>query len=91
VLGTHVAGQKITAVLLRVKASSDGDPCMIVAIPEKVLPAHFTQRGDRVWLRGSLCSDPSPERKALHFVQARHLEVTKMAKTAMMAGKGGAP
>jgi hypothetical protein len=85
VLSTHVAGGRISGILLKVKASAEGDPLMIVVVPERVLPAHSVQRGDRVWLRGFLCSDPSPEKKALHFVQARHFEVTKRAKTAMMA------
>jgi hypothetical protein len=89
VLSTHVVSHRITGILLKVKVTND-DPCAIVVVPEKVLPADFTQRGDRLWVRGYLCSDPSPERKALHFIQARHLDVTKRAKsTAMMAGKGG--
>jgi hypothetical protein len=92
VLGTHVAGHKIAGVLLRVNASSEGDPLVIVIVPEKVLPAHFTPRGDRLWIRGCLCSNPSPEKKALHFVLARHLDVTKSVNsTTMMAGKGGPP
>jgi len=89
VLQTHLVRQHITGILLKVKVT-DEDPLVIVVVPETALAADFTQRGDRLWVRGYLCSDPSPEKKALHFIQARHLHVTKRAKSAaMMAGKGG--
>jgi hypothetical protein len=90
VLGVHVVRQHITGILLRIKVTDD-DPCVIAIVPMHPLPKDFTQRGDRVWVRGRLASDPAPEKKALHYVEAVHIDVVKRANsTAMMAGKGGA-
>jgi hypothetical protein len=76
VLGVHVRQQRITGILLKIKVSDD-DPCVIAITPARPLPKDFTQRGDRLWVRGRLASYPTPERKALHYIEAQHLEVVR--------------
>jgi hypothetical protein len=76
VLGTHVVHHRITGILLRVKVTDD-DPCVIAITPVRPLPKAFTQRCDRLWVRGRLACHPSPERKSWHFIEAIHLEVVR--------------
>jgi hypothetical protein len=78
VLSVHVVRQQITALLLRIKAADD-DPCVIAITPVHPLPRNFTQRGDRLWVRGRLACDPGPERKSMHFIEALHLEAVRRA------------
>jgi hypothetical protein len=76
VLQTHIVRQHITGILLKVKAADDA-PLIIAITPVRPLPQDFTQRGDRLWAKGRLCSSPVPEKKALHFVEALHLAVVR--------------
>src|SRR6266403_1069621 len=86
VLQTHVVRHHISGILVKVRVTDD-DPLVIVVVPPTPLLVGSIERGCRVWIRGYLCADPEPSRKALHYVQARHLDVVKKSNsTAMMAG-----
>jgi hypothetical protein len=69
----HVVRHQLTAILLTV--ATGGDPLRIIVVPRTAPPA--VQRGDTLWVRGRLACDPTPERKALHFIDAAHIEVVK--------------
>jgi hypothetical protein len=69
----HVTHSRITAILLTV--ATGGDPLRIIVVPRASRPT--VQRGDVLWCRGRLACDPAPQRKALHFIDAAHVEVVK--------------
>jgi hypothetical protein len=69
----HTAHHHLTAILLTV--ATGGDPLKIIVVPRASPPA--VQRGDTLWVRGRLACDPAPQRKALHFIDAAHVEVVK--------------
>ena len=69
-----------TAFLLRI---DDGavKPCRIVVWPPPGMSLEL-QKGDRVWLRGAAHYEDVPGRRALHFIQATHLEyASHLART----------
>jgi hypothetical protein len=69
----HVTHTHITAILLT--CATGGDPLRIIVVPRASPPA--VQRGDTLWVRGRLACDPAPQRKALHYIEAAHIEVVK--------------
>ena len=73
----HVTQRQLTAILLMV--ATGGDPLKIIVCPRSPPPA--MQRGDTLWVRGRLACDPAPERKALHFIDAVHVDVVKKWRT----------
>jgi len=73
----HVTHSQITAILLAV--ATGGDPLKIIVCPRSPAPA--VQRGDMLWCRGRLACDPAPERKALHYIDAAHVDVIKKRRT----------
>jgi hypothetical protein len=70
----HVVHQHITAILLTV--ATGGDPLKVIVCPRSAPPPGL-QRGDTLWIRGRLSCDPEPSKKALHFIDAAHIEVVK--------------
>jgi hypothetical protein len=70
----HVAQGHINAILLTV--ATGGDPLKIIICPRSPPPPGL-QRGDTLWVRGRLACDPAPQRKALHYIEAAHIEVVK--------------
>jgi hypothetical protein len=74
----HAAHQQTTAILLTV--ATGGDPLKVIVVPRAAPPA--VQRGDVIWIRGRLACDPTPQRKALHFIEAAHIEVVKRMTSA---------
>jgi hypothetical protein len=77
VIGTvelvHVTHSQIVAILLTV--ATGGDPLKLIVCPRS--PPPTLQRGDVLWCRGRLAYDPTPARKALHYLDAAHVEVVK--------------
>jgi hypothetical protein len=58
-----------------------GEPCEVPILLPSNLPD--VAIGDRLWVRGQLAFDPIPNRRgALHFVQARWIDLVKHAKGA---------
>jgi hypothetical protein len=72
----HVTQGHLTAILLRV--STGGDALKIIVCPRAPAPA--VERGDVLWVRGRLAYDPAPDRKALHYLDAQHLDVIKKGR-----------
>jgi hypothetical protein len=71
----HTTHSQIVAILLTVASGGGGDALKIIIVPRAPPPA--VQRGDVLWCRGRLACDPAPQRKALHFIDAAHIEVVK--------------
>jgi hypothetical protein len=69
----RTAHHNITAILITV--ASGGDPLKIIVVPR--VPPPGVQRGDTVWCRGRLACDPEPAKKALHYIDAAHIEIVK--------------
>jgi hypothetical protein len=67
-----IARGYLTAFLLRIDDGA-GEPCRIVVWPPPGVGLEL-QKGDRVWLRGRLAYEDVQGRRALHYIQATHLE-----------------